>query len=504
MELSIYSIRRDVEKILIDRRGPRRGEFVELPTHVTFSRIREMRGLSQQELAYLMQCSLAEVILFESTEEPDFEQLVQSGQNQLIKPANLVQDDDACDAADGHDDEDGEMEDEYDPYYSLVDAFRKALGIKTFTRRMDIDIFDADKDIDAWMETIAAGNAAKAEILQKKIIHDAEYMFCLEQQFSAELLAKYMIASLSYHLHITKDMAEHDRLLRMVLDDLQYYTQHDLYRLFSYLGDYLYAYRQDYSEASSCFEYAKILSNELHMPDVRLYIKHGQVYMEMGLFSYAANSFDKGLRLAAGAYKLNDYAYIQRQLNACNGLMGRASKSIKKIDAHIREEQAKENTSQTLAELYMDKAKIYYWVGLYDEAEENVVAAVKHCDKQSELFMQYHCYRTSILVEKNRKDLAIPYIAEIIPKTKEGSLWRKWLMAIRHVATLEDPASVENIIKVSIPALKEEHGKYDVVKELYGKLSGHFKEKGMVEEALKYKELEWLTFEKFMKLDFPL
>ena len=388
------------------------------------------------------------------------------------------------------------------PPIETINAIRVATGTEGIPLT-DYEIEEFKKRHYEWNRTTSYDDIAIEQVKEK--IRELDR--CKTCCFDADLEIFCTLFSAIYNFNINGD-GESRRLLDSLEKRKKEFTNEHKYWYHWCQGSILFWCEGRCNTSVSHFlnaeKYGGRLSSDLRLDFKVLYYCTGLCYSRMDYHYMAREYLDRVKGKLFESFNVTMSLTVQRCLAMGYIMFMRIDVALDLLES-CRAYAVKERKEDrlTLGGIYLDMGRAYQYAKDYENAFEYYNTASQYFDKNSDAYLQYLCYKASLLRTYNKFDMVDKCLNEGLPMATKGTVWYEWLNAIKHSLTLEDESSIKYMKWTAIPRLRE-YGRNLLVRDCCIWLSDHYHSTQCYKPAYEYNNEASEIYIKLMEGDLTL
>jgi len=307
----------------------------------------------------------------------------------------------------------------------------------------------------------------------------------------------------AYYNLETGDYKAFDKIIASLEQQKQSFDARHHHYFNRFIGQRMY-YAGNYGKALEAYAKAKELDKYAHMRNVNFYFFYGMILSDMGYATKAAKYFKEAAHHARWNKSFNERpnnrydVYIDGYLADNLSKIGQSEEALTILNKRLEKETKKESPNDTIGYIYLSFGTVCLRTEQYHKALEHFETATRYLDERSEAYKTNLQRKALALIASGNISEGVACADKGLNITHLNDLWKTLFEAIKHSASLSDPASQGYMKSTVIPKLLN-YKMYEEVLSGYKALSNFFSEDGNYESALKYSELAIKIHEKLFK-----
>jgi len=378
---------------------------------------------------------------------------------------------------------------------NVLNAFRKVTCMEDIPLTDD-EVSAATKEMIDWNNAITYGDKKQVIELHKKFERYIKWTFDLDFENLFDIFC------IRYLCMIGKK-EEGEKLATSLKERKPTFTDMHLYWYYRYLG-LLKHLDWQYKQALAMYLEAEVIGDQLNLNDAMHYYNTANCMVNCDYLYSAIDYLEKVEVTEINLASIRSGFAVQKLLAVCYGKLGKIDKALKLLN-NYREYllDEKRDNKLNMCGVYFNIGRVYQEAGDYEKALENFDMSARLLNEKDEAFLEYLCYKATLLRDCGRDDEVRKCLDKGLPLVTKNTLWYYWLHAIKHSLLLDEAPSREYLVSTSIVNLNS-YGKHIMVINCYKWLSVHFEKDGKYKKALLYNKKASDISTRLMKGDLNL
>jgi len=394
----------------------------------TLANIRKKHGLSQEEFAKSLGCTVEHIKLLESNKE----QASFVFTTQLKDKFNL------------HD-------------APITESERAALMDGLYKWKLSIDYGDVSSAAEVMTELAKNTNAS----------------------FSPSAQIFYTLYAASYYWEVN-DMKAFEETMTAIGSRRDEFSARHQYFYHRLVGASKYKARC-YNESLKAYEMARKLDKNSEWGDVGFFYSYGRCLSDMGYTVRAIRFLQMAQHLAKYSKIYHDKpnsrydAYIDGYMAYNLSKLDETGDAFDILDRRLSLEKKKTGANEEIGFIYLSLGRVYFRKENYSKAQSNFEKAEEYLNKKGEAYKTNLYYKAFTLIASGKVPEGLDCV-KIGVKISTCEQWKNLFNALKHSASLSAPKSLSYMKKTAISMLQES-GQYEDAMDYY-KVIGEFYDKG--------------------------
>jgi len=377
----------------------------------------------------------------------------------------------------------------------LLDNYKAIMGMESVPLSCT-EVAQYDKVLEDWKNLILVGDMEKAGELQPLLSRNVKW------SLEPGLQLTYDLYFLEY-LRTIGNMDTFKALLTSVQDRRDSLTKENNYWYTRALG-YRHLAEWQYRDALIVFLSARDKYETLNIRDESVLHNIGYCLTFMGYSYIARETLEEAQRESSKKYNSRYNLTIQMLNAAIFKNLGNHSKSLELLEACLRDVKEKKHTDMFEGVIYRNLAEIYQTMGCLNEAEAHINKAFEYFEAGSESYVYYLYIKASILADWGKFDEYNECLEKGLSFSPSDDTFNGLLLkSLKNSLTLDNDDSVKYMEECAIPKLLLRGLNLQAI-NYCTKLSRHFESSKKYKRAFLYSEHANRVKDKLMKGDYSL
>ena len=365
-----------------------------------------------------------------------------------------------------------------------LEEFRRALEIQ------DVPLTIVEKkqflqELQDWIDLYAAREYEKGSAF----VHQKDFAQRAKWSLDPYLITQYELACLWHYITLEDD--ESFKEMMSILREKEYsFDDEQRFRYYHMIGlNELYRYQ--FKHALVALLKAETMSRQLALTvncyfEI-LYYQIAYCLTEMDYAYLAIEYLAKAEKAASDKANTAFAVYIRTHLAVNYSKIGKTDEALLLLESCLREESNKKNATGTIGWLYSKIGRVHHRKGDYVKANDFYDMASQHITDKRD-YLQNLFFKAEALFAQEKIDECVFLIEKGLEESDEDTIANTLLVALNHSLSLEEPESLEQMETKTIPKLIE-YGQHLTAIEYIEKLSSYFGENRKHKQAAYYNQL---------------